>query len=157
MLEIDTRGQIADTLVTAYTHRDLADEALRVVKLWHFTAWPHRAGSAVISTLALTFIFENTGTVVLERRGMSEPETPRPAEIYAYRPHGLATLDHPPTAITHPRPVYPKAWIEAGAHGFGDDQFLHRRNRPSANAGAEPSSDPSPGDSRDCFPEGVAF
>lgn len=141
MLEIDTRGQIADTLVTAYTHRELADEALRVIKLWHYTPGLVER-QPIVSTLALTFIFQNNGTVALERRGMSEPEILPAGETYAYRPQGLATLDHLPTPIANPRPIYPKAWIEAGRTGAVTINFYIDETGQPRMPVAESASDP---------------
>ena len=141
MLEIDTSGQVADTLVTAYTHRELADEALRVIKLWRYTPSLVER-QPLVSTLALTFIFENAGTAVLERRGMSEPETLPAGETYAYRSHGLATLDHPPAALVNPRPIYPQAWIEAGRTGAVTITFFIDETGHARMPVADPSNDP---------------
>lgn len=116
MLEVDTLGQVADSLVTAYTHREFAEETLRAVRQWRFE--PGRSeGRPVVSILSLTFNFETAGVVVLERYGTSSRLAPPSDDEYEYHAHGLPMLDREPAPVHRPGPVYPKAWIEAGRTG----------------------------------------
>lgn len=115
-LEIDPHGQLADSLVTAYTHRRFVDETLQAIKQWRFE--PGLAeGRPVISILNITFSFETTGVVVIERHGPSSWSSATPGDPYEYRPHGVATLDRAPAPVQMPGPVYPKEWIEQGRAG----------------------------------------
>ena len=112
--EVGPLGRLGDTLVTAYTHREFADEALRAVKQWRFEPGVS-GGQPVISILNFTFNFETTGVVAVAKYGKSLADPV--GSGYAYQAHGVATLDLPPIALNQPGPVYPKAWIEQGRTG----------------------------------------
>ena len=116
LLEIDPLGHLSDSLVTGYTHRKFADEALRAVKQWRFE--PGIAeGRPVISIIAFTFDFETKGTVLVAHYGATS-RAPIPAnDDFEYRPLGVSTLDHPPGPVNLPGPVYPKEWREQGRSG----------------------------------------
>jgi len=116
LLEVDPAGKLADALVTAYTRREFADEAMRVAKQWRFD--PGLAGDRpVVSILSFTFNFETAGTVAIQKHGVSLVEALPAGSSYAYQPCGVATLDRQPAAIKAPGPVYPKEWIQQGRAG----------------------------------------
>jgi TonB family protein len=116
LLEIDPQGQLSDVLLTAYTHREFGEEALRAVKQWRFEPGLFD-GQPVISIINLTFNFEVRGVLVCERHGPPSRDLGTFWDKFEYAPHGLATLDQQPAALQLPRPVYPRAWIEQGRAG----------------------------------------
>jgi TonB family protein len=116
LLEIDPQGQLSDVLLTAYTHREFGEEALRAVKQWRFEPGLFD-GQPVISIINLTFNFEVTGVIVRERRDPPSRDVRRFGDEFEYQAHGLATLDRQPAARQLPRPVYPHAWVEQGKTG----------------------------------------
>jgi TonB family protein len=116
MLEVDPVGRLTDLLVTAYTHREFAEEVLRAVRQWLFEPG-HDEGRPVVSILGFTFNFETAGVVVIEKHSMPSRLAPISAEDYEYRVHGLATLDRELVPLHQPGPVYPREWIEQGRTG----------------------------------------
>ena len=116
VLEVGTDGQLADTLLTAYTHREFADEALRVVNESRYTPGAVD-GQPVISIINLQLRFETTGVVAYQRFGVPSRLTGVLDDNFEYRPHGLSTIDRTPAARHLPGPIYPKAWIAQGRTG----------------------------------------
>jgi TonB family protein len=113
--EINPEGKLGDILVAAYTHPEFARAALDALRAWRFEPG-YLQGRPITSILTVDFEFETTG--VLVREVTFDRKAPDPFdETYAYRPHGIASLDRRPVRAQGEEPVYPKAWIEAGRTG----------------------------------------
>jgi TonB family protein len=63
LVDIEADGRLADWLVTGYTHRAFADEAVSALRQWRFTA-PTEDGRPVGVRTELRFEFQTTGRVV---------------------------------------------------------------------------------------------
>lgn len=113
--EIDPAGKLADVLVAAYTHRPFADAALAAIKEWRFDPGYH-GGQPITSILTVDFEFETTGVLTHEVT-FDTKALDRTGKVYAYRPHGVETLDRRPGRPRGEQPIYPKAWIEEGRAG----------------------------------------
>ncbi len=116
ILEVGIDGQLTDALLAAYTHRDFADEALRVLKASRFTPSSIN-GQPVISVVNLTFRFETSGVLAFQRIGLPAREIDSLGGEFEYRPHGPSTIDQPPSARQQPGPIYPKEWGDEGRIG----------------------------------------
>jgi TonB family protein len=115
MLEVDVTGQLTDSLVVAYTHREFANEAQRVVGLWRFEpGFVDR--KPVTSIVSLTFHFETAGPIAYTKTGPDAfPEAV--AGEYVYQPHGVKNLDHSPVRIATSAPHYFTEWASQGRAG----------------------------------------
>lgn len=63
VLSVDADGRLTDALVSRYTHRALADEAMRLLRFWKFRPVV-RDGEPVGVSTELRFHFEATATLV---------------------------------------------------------------------------------------------
>lgn len=63
VLSVDAEGRLTDALVSRYTHRALADEAMRLLRAWEFQPVIINGQPAGVTT-ELRFRFEATGTLV---------------------------------------------------------------------------------------------
>jgi TonB family protein len=131
VLEVGTDGQLTDALVAAFTHREFADEVLRVLHHSRFTPGVVD-GQPVISIVNLTYKFESSGVVAFQRIGMPGRDVEKLGAEFEYRPHGMATIDQPPSGRDLPGPIYPKKWSEEGREGsvtidFYIDESGHTR------------------------------
>jgi TonB family protein len=123
MLEIDPSGQIADKLVTQYTHREFADEMMRTIQGWAFE--PGRIdGRPITSVLNVMFEFTVNGVLVYEKQFNQVPADSILEQRFAYYPHGPESLDQNPVAIDLPPPIYPSAWIRDGRKGSVTIRFF---------------------------------
>lgn len=113
--EIDPTGKLGDVLVSAYTNRTFADAALTALKEWSFDPGMVE-GRPITSILTIDFEFETTGIVAHEVTFDSR-SLDRIGQTFAYRPHGIETLDRRPGRPRGEEPVYPKAWIQEGRAG----------------------------------------
>lgn len=115
ILEIDAAGRLTDKLVTTYTHRDFATQAVRAVEQWAFEPAIVN-GNPVASVMALTLVFEMNGVVAIEKRvrGFDEEEY---QGRFPYFPRGADELDRMPVPIDAQPPIYPKQWIDDGRQG----------------------------------------
>lgn len=130
VLEVSTDGQLTDTLVAAYTHHEFAEEALRVINASRFT--PGLVdGQPVISIVNYVFKFETSGVLAYQRIGMASRSEPKFGNEFEYRPHGVTTLDGPPSPRVHPAPIYPKKWSDEGRSGSVTvDFYIDEDGRP---------------------------
>jgi TonB family protein len=116
VLEVGTDGQLTDALVAAFTHREFADEVLRV--LHHSRFAPGSVdGQPIISIVNLTYKFEISGVMAYQRIGLPGREVEKLGAEFEYQPHGLATIDQPPSGRDLPGPIYPKKWSDEGRVG----------------------------------------
>lgn len=109
VVDIDAEGRLVDWLVTAYTHKAFADEAVHVLRQWRYTV-PRISGQPVGIRTELRFDFESKGRVV----SLSAIETPdvllkhmgiEPA--WTTRVCALRELDQPLTPLNPASPLYP--------------------------------------------------
>jgi TonB family protein len=116
ILEVGTDGQLTDALVAAFTRREFADEVLRVLSKSRFT--PGLVdGQPVISIVNLTYKFESTGIVAFQRIGLPARDVEKMGDEFEYKPHGIATIDSPPSGRDLAGPIYPKKWSDEGRTG----------------------------------------
>jgi outer membrane biosynthesis protein TonB len=109
VVSIDPDGKLVDYLVTGYTGKCFADEAVTVIKAWHYTA-PSENGRPIGVRTELRFNFESRGRVLsltaietsdvmLKQMGVG------PAYIAnVCRPH---ELDRPLAPVDAASPLYP--------------------------------------------------
>jgi len=71
----------------------------------------------VISIVNLTYRFESNGIVAYQRIGLPGKAVESLGDEFEYRPHGLSTIDHPPSGRDLPGPIYPKQWSDEGRVG----------------------------------------
>jgi TonB family protein len=118
VFHVDSAGKLTDWLVTSYTHRDLANEGVRVLRAWRFEPG-FVAGRPVGTVASITFEFEVRGMLVIEKR----PELTMPTVAdymearYAYQPCPAERLDRRLTPIRTVKPTYPKELSDHGAIG----------------------------------------
>src|SRR4051812_21835875 len=63
VVNIDADGKLVDWLVTGYTDKSFADEAVTVLKAWHYVA-PTENGQPVGVRTELRFEYESRGRVI---------------------------------------------------------------------------------------------
>ncbi len=116
ILAVGADGQLTDILVAAFTQREFADEIRRVLSKSPFT--PGMVdGKPVISILNLTYRFETSGVVAIQRIGPPDRAVETLGDEFEYRPHGIATIDQPPSGRKLDGPIYPKKWSDEGRTG----------------------------------------
>ncbi|HTB80960.1 MAG TPA: energy transducer TonB [Opitutaceae bacterium] len=125
VIAVDATGTLTDCLVTGYTHRAFADEAVRTVKKWRYE--PARLHGEPMSVVAkIDFVFEKEGLTVVTQTPQENLDS-RYHEIeknqYSYRVHTLSELDHLPTPVHVVEPVYPTAWAAKGIVGIVSVEF----------------------------------
>lgn len=114
MISVDENGHLTDALPTRYSHALLADEALRVLKLWSFE--PARVnGEPVPVRVEVRFTFEATGAVI----SLDTVSAINALTAFANR-HDLvrklcdaSELDHPPQIVRTVAPIHPGVIKEA--------------------------------------------
>lgn len=122
VLEIDSTGRVVDQLITAYTHREFAEEMKRAISRWTFEPGTVN-GEPVVSILTLTFDFSVDGVVTYEKRFPSLRDETF-GDRFAYFPRGSESLDSKPVGVSMEPPVYPKAWIDEGRSGSVTIRFF---------------------------------
>lgn len=123
-LSIGANGQLSDALVTACTHRDFGDEALRTVKQWRYDP-PRFNGEPVGVVGDIVFEFNINGPIAIEKR-MPAPAGPQEEDLadYAYKAEGTKRIDAIPTPTHVVPPVYPKEWANRGITGRATIEFF---------------------------------
>ncbi len=113
MLEIDARGRLVDCLVTAFTQREFAREAMDAVKEWTFE--PARIGGKAVTGIAsIDFEFEYNGVNPIVRQF----DTPVRRELhYDFAPCAARDLDRQPKPLWTVPPQYSKKLSDAGVTG----------------------------------------
>jgi protein TonB len=111
VVNIDADGKLVDWLVTGYTDKAFADEAVSVLKEWRYVA-PTEGGQPIGVRTELRFEFEATGRVV----SLTAIETPEVLlKQMGIEPHlvtrvcNLQELDRPIAPVNPVTPVYPRA------------------------------------------------
>jgi TonB family protein len=107
VIHIDAEGKLADFLVVAYTHRELATELAGNLREWQFEPARDR-GEAAGTRTEIVFNFEAKGAVLSLTAVNSANALNRwiPAEVVSLVCH-LGELDQPLVAIQTVRPVHP--------------------------------------------------
>lgn len=111
VVNIDADGKLTDWLVTGYTHKAFADEAVSVLRQWRYVAPTERGESFGVRT-ELRFEFEATGRVV----SLMAIDTPEVLlKQMGIEPHlvtrvcNLQDLDRPLAPVNPVTPAYPPA------------------------------------------------
>jgi TonB family protein len=115
MITVGEDGKLTDALPTRYTHHAFADEALRVLNRWQYTA-PRVNGHAIPVRAEVYFSFEATGTVVsLDFNGTVQSLTSFARKpVYVQKLCPPMDLDQPPTAVHTVSPPLPAKSEGAG-------------------------------------------
>lgn len=111
VINVDAGGKLVDWLVTGYTHKAFADEAVSVLKQWRYVA-PTERGAPIGVRTELRFEFEATGRVV----SLMAIETPEVLlKQMGIRPRlithvcNLQELDRPIAPVNPVTPAYPRS------------------------------------------------
>jgi TonB family protein len=133
VVNIDADGKLVDCLVTGYTDKSFADEAVNVLKQWRYVA-PTENGQPFGIRTELRFEFEAKGRVV----SLTAIETPEillkqmgigPRFIAAV--YGLQDLDKPVAPINPTSPLYPaQPDAETQRHSVVVDFFVDESGQP---------------------------
>lgn len=142
LLLVNSQGQLVDTLVTAHTRRDFADESLRAVAKWKFEPGT-LSGTPTDTVIDLTFNFEVDGVLfVVKTAAEQSSDSYTGIETLEYRVCRLQNLDRLPTPLNVVSPTYPAEWAEQGLIGnFAVDFYIDESGRtrfPTPEAGANP-------------------
>jgi outer membrane biosynthesis protein TonB len=110
IVNIDADGKLVDWLVSGYTHKAFADEAVAVLKQWRYTA-PRDGGQPTGIRTELRFAFEATGRVV----SLMAIDTPDLLVKTMGIPDALVTpvchpreLDRPIAPVAAAAPAFPR-------------------------------------------------
>jgi TonB family protein len=115
-IKVDAAGKLGDVLVTAYTRRQFADEAVRAIKTWTFEPARSQGGPVGwVRNLRISFRVDGARIVI------DNPEHPagklsilvNPDDHFDYRPCALRDLDR----IPRPRHVVEPTGFQARASG----------------------------------------
>jgi TonB family protein len=116
-ISTDANGKLDEWLIVAYSHPELALEAMDCVKQWKFIPARLR-GDPVGTTIEINFDFEAKGVVVSTTR----IDDVAIATIFAsnrnvYEPCSLRDLDRIPTPLVAIAPKYPVELAKKGVKG----------------------------------------
>jgi TonB family protein len=117
VLHVNSKGQLADFLVVAYTKQAFAEETERAIQTWKFE--PEFAGGEPIDTImTITFNFEVNGVMMVSRYGGFNPYNDYVGVgSYDYQACSLKNLDSIPTPVSVVPPVYYKDLADKGIAG----------------------------------------
>ncbi len=116
LVNIDSTGALVDVLPIAYTHEAFLQSATRAIRKWSYE--PARLNDEPIGAVYdLSFRFEVSGILVVERTGPVPPPRDLYGEVFVYKSHGVRSLDRIPTPLQVAQPVYPQEWIDQGVRG----------------------------------------
>lgn len=116
-ISTDAQGKLIDWMVVAYSHPELASEAVSCIQQWRFV--PARLhGEPVGTTIELYFNFQAKGVVV----STTSLDAIARTTIFsssrdAYEPCSLRDLDRIPTPLTAVAPQYPVELAKKGVRG----------------------------------------
>lgn len=129
LISVNDDGKLADTLLVAYTNRDLAESCLRAVKNWRF-APPTFHGQPVSLQRELRFDFDSRGSFVtmdINAYVSSMIERVQGGPRFIYWPHTLKDLDRIPTPLHTEHPVAPPGQLGTATIEFYIDTEGHVR------------------------------
>jgi TonB family protein len=122
LVHVDATGTITDQLVVASSRAAFAEEAQRVLGTWTFE--PARiAGALSDSILDLTFRFDVSEVVYVEKFGTAETPAAEDELPFEYHASSLDDLDQMPKPLAITSPVYPEEWRVQGIVGRTTIQF----------------------------------
>lgn len=116
LLHVDATGALTDTLVTAYSRKAFADEALRVVSGWKFTPGLVK-GEPLATIIDLTFNFEVHGVLVVQNPNPTATVGIGRFDKFEYQAASVQNLDRVPTPLNIVEPTYPREWMKQGIVG----------------------------------------
>lgn len=116
LLYVDATGTLTDTLITAYSRKGFADEALRGLKSWKFTAGRVK-GQPIDTIVNLTFRFEVHGVVVVQNPSPGSTSGFVQYEDFEFKAARVQDLDRVPTPLNIVEPTYPREWMKQGIVG----------------------------------------
>jgi TonB family protein len=132
VINVDADGKLVDWLVTGYTHKAFADEAVYVLKQWRFAA-PIENGQRTGIRTELRFAFAATGRVV----SLTAIETPDLLlKQMGVEPHytlnvcRLQDLDRPLAPINPASPLYPAQPKVTGRQSVVVDFYVDEKGQP---------------------------
>lgn len=133
VVNIDPDGKLVDWLVTGYTHKAFADEAVSVLRQWRYVA-PTEGGQPIGIRTELRFEFEATGRVV----SLMAIETPEVLlKQMGIGPRlithvcNLQELDRPIAPVNPASPAYPgQAGVRADARSVMIDFYVDEKGQP---------------------------
>lgn len=116
-INTDATGKLIEWLVVAYSHPDLAREAVDSIKQWKFVPARLR-GEPVGTTIEVYFYFEAKGVVISTTMiDFVARATIFASNRNAYEPCSLRDLDRIPTPLTTIVPQYPVELADKGVRG----------------------------------------
>jgi TonB family protein len=114
IVNIDADGQLVDLLVSRYSRREFADEAVGALRKWRFEP-ARRDGESVGARFVVKFDFSAPGKVAtltvfetIESRLQLQQKSGTAEVVSSTR-----KLDHPPAAVTTVQPVHPGSLPDA--------------------------------------------
>jgi TonB family protein len=116
-INTDSTGKLVEWMVVAYSHPDLASEAVSCIQQWKFVPARLR-GDPVGTTIEISFYFEAKGVVIttttLDLVALTTIFAPS-RNVYA--PCSLRDLDRIPTPLTTIVPMYSTELAKKGVRG----------------------------------------
>lgn len=131
LINVDADGKLADWLVTGYTHKAFADEAVTVLKAWRYTPATDR-GQPIGVRMELKFQFEARGRVV----SLMAIETPDVLHKMVIGQPFIATvsnlrdLDRPLAPVNPESPRYPAGVTAATPRSVLVDFYVDEKGQP---------------------------
>jgi TonB family protein len=133
VVNIDADGRLVDWLVTGYTHKAFADEAVTVLKEWRYTV-PTERGQPVGIRTELRFEFKAQGRVIsltaietpdilIKQMGILTPLIARVVTLHE--------LDGPIAPVNPAQPAYPgQAGATAASRSVLVDFYVDEKGQP---------------------------
>ena len=116
-ISTDVNGKLVDWMVIAYSHPELAREAVDSIKQWRFVPARLR-GEPVGTTIEIYFYFEAKGVVVsTTMMDLRARATILASNRNVYEPCSLRDLDRIPTPLAAIAPQYPAELANKGVRG----------------------------------------
>lgn len=123
LISVNGEGVLSDWLVVAYTHEDLAIEAVRVLEHWKFEPMLLR-GQPVSCQSEIEIKFEVQGVVISQNPADHiQVLMKNRKEQLAYRPSRFRELDCIPKPVIADSPAYPPELEEQGIRGTVTVEF----------------------------------
>lgn len=138
-ISVDKTGALVDVLVTAYTRRQFADEAVRAVRAWRFSpdlsdGYP----SGWVRELRINFAIEGIRVAVEDLERPAHFERTGDDDLIEYRARSLKELDRIPA----PRRIVPPV-APAGHGGTVQVEFYIDEQGKVRAAGGRTGADPA--------------
>lgn len=132
IINVDADGKLADWLVTGYTDKAFADEAVTVLKAWRYTPAMDR-GQPIGVRMELKFQFEAKGRVI----SLMAIETPEVlhkmmglGQAFVTTVSNLSDLDRPLAAVNPESPRYPAGVAATASRSVLVDFYVDEKGQP---------------------------